>query len=154
MPETSSQHVAAQIAAIRARIVWPDPGSVAPPGGVVVGSVVAGGVAPGGVVAAGLAPVGLTVADLRAAGGLLAGLPLDPGPLHRLTTEVLRGGLVMLRQGTAAGGERLLGCELTERGLKLGLERSYRTLPRLAADPAERIGLVDQANDIRPWTVI
>jgi serine/threonine-protein kinase PknG len=41
-----------------------------------------------------------------------------------------------------------------ERGLRLGLEDALRRRARLAADPAERIALVDRANRERPLTVL
>jgi len=46
----------------------------------------------------------------------------------------------------------LLGSELDERGLRFGLERSYRTLARLARGGEERIDLVERANRYRPRT--
>jgi serine/threonine-protein kinase PknG len=52
------------------------------------------------------------------------------------------------------GSVHLLGCELSERELRLGLERAYRALAHLANDPAERTHLVDQANRVRPWTLL
>lgn len=53
--------------------------------------------------------------------------------------------------GTGAAGS-LLGSPLDERGLRFGLERSYRTLARLAGDSEERIELVERANRFRPRT--
>ncbi|MEV6399007.1 tetratricopeptide repeat protein [Streptomyces sp. NPDC051907] len=46
----------------------------------------------------------------------------------------------------------LLGSELDERGLRFGLERSYRVLARLAQRGEERIDLVERANRFRPRT--
>ncbi|MGI5398863.1 tetratricopeptide repeat protein [Streptomyces sp. CA-135486] len=46
----------------------------------------------------------------------------------------------------------LLGSELDERGLRFGLERSYRVLARLAQRGEERIELVERANRFRPRT--
>jgi serine/threonine-protein kinase PknG len=46
----------------------------------------------------------------------------------------------------------LLGSDLDERGLRFGLERSYRTLARLAPGGEERIDLVERANRYRPRT--
>lgn len=57
-----------------------------------------------------------------------------------------------LGRAQTAGGRELLGCELTERALRLGLERNYRALARLAPDPGRRIELADLANDVRPRT--
>ncbi len=50
------------------------------------------------------------------------------------------------------GGERLLDCDLNERALRFGLEKSYRALARLASRDDRRIELVDLANDVRPRT--
>lgn len=46
----------------------------------------------------------------------------------------------------------LLGSELDERGLRFGLERSYRVLARLAQRGEERMELVERANRFRPRT--
>jgi serine/threonine-protein kinase PknG len=53
--------------------------------------------------------------------------------------------------GSAAAG-RILGCEPNERALRLGLERGYRALANLV--PERRIELVDLANSVRPRTLI
>jgi serine/threonine-protein kinase PknG len=54
--------------------------------------------------------------------------------------------------GTASA--RILGCEPNERALRFGLERGYRALASLTPDPVRRVELVDMANKIRPrtWT--
>jgi hypothetical protein len=44
----------------------------------------------------------------------------------------------------------MLGQELNERSLQLGLEQTYRVQARLAATPADRVRLVDLANAVRP----
>jgi serine/threonine-protein kinase PknG len=50
------------------------------------------------------------------------------------------------------GDGLILGCEPNERSLRFGLERGYRALARLTSDRARRIALVDMANAIRPKT--
>ncbi|HEX6357362.1 serine/threonine-protein kinase [Actinophytocola sp.] len=47
----------------------------------------------------------------------------------------------------------VLGCRLIERDLRFGLERGYRTLARLASTQEKRHELVDRANAIRPRTL-
>ncbi len=47
----------------------------------------------------------------------------------------------------------VLGCTLTERDLRFGLERCYRSLARLTSDQERRYELVDKANAIRPRTL-
>ncbi len=99
--------------------------------------------------------------DLTAAAGQVEALQaygLDPARREQLATEVLGCALDWILSGgqgsvpTAAGGRVLLGSGLDERGLRFGLERSYRTLARLAQGGEERIDLVERANRYRPRT--
>jgi serine/threonine-protein kinase PknG len=48
----------------------------------------------------------------------------------------------------------ILGCEPNERALRFGLERGYRALAKLTSDHQHKIELVDMANSVRPrtWT--
>ncbi len=124
VPETSSHHAAAQIAAVRI-----------------------------------LVSPGVTGDDLRQADGRLGRLPLDEGRRQQLTVEILRAALGWASSGQVSASGRhvsadglILGCEPNERALRLGLERSYRTLARLTSDRGRRIELVDMANAIRPKT--
>ncbi|MFE5256290.1 serine/threonine-protein kinase [Streptomyces coelicoflavus] len=83
---------------------------------------------------------------------------LDPARREQLAAEVLGCALDWVLSGgrgsvpPAAGGRTLLGSGLDERGLRFGLERSYRTLARLARGGEERIDLVERANRYRPRT--
>jgi serine/threonine-protein kinase PknG len=72
--------------------------------------------------------------------------------MEYLTAEVLSAALDCAQAGGSVPGGKLLGCEFTERGLRLGLERSYRAQARLAPDHRRRIELVEQANSVRPRT--
>jgi serine/threonine-protein kinase PknG len=99
-------------------------------------------------------PAGLSAADLTDAASRLERLRLDAAARHSLTAEVLHAALALTQLDRTAGNGQLLGCDLTEKGLRLGLERSYRGLARLTASQPERVALVDLANDVRPrtWT--
>ncbi|MCF1599325.1 serine/threonine-protein kinase [Streptomyces muensis] len=100
--------------------------------------------------------------DLTAAAGQVEALDaygLDPARREQLSAEVLGCALDWVLSGgqgsappPAAGGRTLLGSGLDERGLRFGLERSYRTLARLARGGEERIDLVERANRYRPRT--
>lgn len=100
--------------------------------------------------------------DLTAAAGQVEALDsfgLDAVRREQLSTEVLGTALDWVlsgRQGSVPpqGPVRtvVLGSDLDERGLRLGLERSYRTLARLAQRGEERIELVERANRYRPRT--
>ncbi|MFE9173627.1 tetratricopeptide repeat protein [Streptomyces kebangsaanensis] len=97
--------------------------------------------------------------DLTAAAGQVEALQayaLDPTRRERLSAEVLGCALDWVLSGgratDPAARRVLLGSDLDERGLRLGLERSYRTLARLAPGGEERIDLVERANRYRPRT--
>ncbi|WP_327428804.1 serine/threonine-protein kinase [Streptomyces sp. NBC_01236] len=99
--------------------------------------------------------------DLTAAAGqveALDGYGLDAVRREQLSTEVLGCALDWVLSGSqgsapaSGGGPVLLGSKLDERGLRFGLERSYRTLARLAQGGEERIDLVERANRYRPRT--
>lgn len=98
--------------------------------------------------------------DLTAAAGQIEALDaygLDPARREQLSAEVLGCALDWILSGgqgvqPAVSGRVLLGSGLDERGLRFGLERSYRTLARLATGGEERIDLVERANRYRPRT--
>jgi len=121
VPETSSHHLAAQVAAIRALIAGD--------------------------------PAGLSVADVTDAGRRLERLRLDATLRQSLEGQILRAALGVVQAGNVSVSDRLLDCELTDRGLRFGMERNYRALARLAGSRSDRIALVDLANDIRPRTL-
>jgi serine/threonine-protein kinase PknG len=122
VPEASSHHLSAQIAAVRA-LTSPGPGQAY-----------------------------VSADDLQQAGRRLESLKLDPVRQLRLTSEVLRAALKRVTAGQPAGRGQLLGCQPTERSLRFGLEHAYRAQARLASDSRRRIELVDQANLVRPRT--
>jgi serine/threonine-protein kinase PknG len=131
VPETSAHFTAARVAAVRARLRQR-------------------------AAAEDLLP------DLLAAGGQLAGLRgagLEPSLGEQLSCEVLGCALDWVLTGRSGQSphqnhaqQRLLGLPLDEKWVRLGLERSYRRLARLAPTSTERIGLVEAANRFRPRT--
>lgn len=104
-------------------------------------------------------PTDPLVDDLRSAAGQVGALQqfgLDAVRREQLTTEVLGTALDWVLSGGRSGqvvqSTTLLGSPLDERGLRFGLERSYRVLARLAQRGEERIDLVERANRFRPRT--
>jgi serine/threonine-protein kinase PknG len=122
LPDTSSHYLAAQLTAVRVRVMPP----------------------------AGLACV--SAADLREAGLGVGRLRLDQTALEQVTAEVLQAALSRLRASEPLDSGQLLGCDNTERSLRFGLERSYRAQAQLTSDRRRRIELVDLANSVRPST--
>ncbi|MEV6953217.1 tetratricopeptide repeat protein [Streptomyces sp. NPDC051183] len=127
VPEASIHHTAARVAAVRARLRDRSPQDELLP-------------------------------DLTAAAAqveALARFGLDSVRHVRLSTEVLGSALDWVLSGSRGsdpGRTSLLGSQLDERGLRFGLERSYRVLARLAQQGEERIELVERANRFRPRT--
>jgi serine/threonine-protein kinase PknG len=129
VPETSSHHAAAQIAAVRL--------------------LVAGG--------AGLSVTDLHQADQRLV--RLSLDDNDPRRhqlaveiLRAALDWVSDGTAAQQRAGAQAAAERILGYEANERALRFWLERGYRALATLL--PERRVELVDMANSVRPRTWI
>jgi len=134
VPDSSSRHAAAQVAAVRAQL---DPG-----------------------------PGAVSEVDLLAASSRLQVLRLDAQRRASLAVEMFHSALSWLESagavtrpgapapGTRAGTGQVLGHALQEREVRFGLERAYRTLATLASDPLARYALVDQANAVRPRTVV
>jgi serine/threonine-protein kinase PknG len=128
VPATSSQRVAAQISAVRSRLD--------------------------------LRRGPLTEADFIEASTQLERLRLDAQRQAGLSVEMFQTALRWLRRtaqpaspaATAAG--LMLGHGLTERDMRFGLERNYRVLATLEDAPRARCKLIDQANAMRPWTLM
>ncbi|MBX9425162.1 serine/threonine-protein kinase [Streptomyces lateritius] len=102
-------------------------------------------------------PIGADLTAAAAQVSALQGFGLDAVRREQLSTEVLGAALDWVLSGSpgaepGGGALLLLGSELDERGLRFGLERSYRVLARLAQRGEERIELVERANRFRPRT--
>jgi serine/threonine-protein kinase PknG len=96
--------------------------------------------------------------DLVSASGRLERITLDVERRARLAVEMLEAALGWINGSRLPGhrlppGAKVLGHELSERGLRLGLEQAYRAMAQLAQDPDTRIALVDRANAVRPRTL-
>ena len=127
MSETSTHHTAAREAALRALLVDRDHDLT-----------------------------GGDLADIDLRYGWLAER-LDPEHAHRLALEVFEtaGRRLAVQVPTDLhNGQRLIGRAIDERSLRAGMEHAYRALARLATDRARRVELVDQANAVRPRTLI
>lgn len=125
VPQSSSYHLDAQVAAIRARLA-----------------------------ATPLTAGDLRDASqrLRRLAELPAGR-LSPDRRARLAAEVLAAAVEQVRaEPDADRTGDILGHPFAERPLRLALERAYREMARRAGSRAARIELVDQANQVRPRT--
>jgi serine/threonine-protein kinase PknG len=78
----------------------------------------------------------------------------SPARHATIRLQIFAAALDWLHAGNSPTATRLLGVEFDERGVRLGMERCYRTLARDASDMWERIALVQSANTIRPRTRI
>lgn len=125
VPDNSSHYVTAQVAAIKIKARAHEVAKLAEP-------------------------------DLYDAARRLERLALDAERRTQLSVEVLEAAYGWVKAGRPGGGHAtgtVLGCNLSERELRFGLERCYRALARLAGTPEQRHELVDRANAIRPRTL-
>ncbi len=123
VPDTSSRHVAAQLAAIDATLVGRTGGE--------------------------LGHADLRAAADRLPGLALDPTTVEPVRTALLTAAVE---LVAAGSAASNTAGALLGSPWQERDLRLALEGSLRTSARLTTDVAERVTLVDRANAARPKT--
>ena len=81
---------------------------------------------------------------------------LDQRARTDLRIKILSAALDLVRSGTVsdAAGRHVGGVAVTQKALRVALERSYREAARQAVDDVERIRLVEQANQIRPKTLV
>jgi serine/threonine-protein kinase PknG len=97
----------------------------------------------------------LSLADVVAAGTIVQRTRLVGEVRARLTAAVLGAALPLAHaNGVASPAASLLGYPLTEEGVRLGLEATYRDQARHARSASERIELVDRANEVRPRTIV
>ncbi len=122
VPDSSSQHVAARIGALRA------------------------------CVDRNIAVLGER--DLVDASERLERLRLDALAQANLAIEMFSAALEWVARGGTRSSARLLGQPMTEKDLRLGLERAYRQLATLATDTRSRYSLIDRANAVRPRTMV
>ena len=96
-----------------------------------------------------------SLADLLAASQTIEQLQVDAEVRFGLTREILTSALGMLTAGTIPpdGSTRIGGAVLDERNIRKGLEAACRELARYAPTRAEKIALIDQANEYRPLTL-
>jgi serine/threonine-protein kinase PknG len=95
------------------------------------------------------------LAALSEAVSTLARIPIDPLDRQQLVVRVLNLALEHVRNtGRDEPSVRVASVPAAERDLRQGLERAYRELAALTSDRAERVRLVDAANDVRPRTLL
>ena len=106
----------------------------------------------------GVAPPGLP--ELTQAGGVVEKLLLDELDRFQLSRHVLSTALRLISAGkvplgnTAAQMTKIMGYPADERGLRLGLEKCLREIAHLTRDGGEKIRLVDEANSVRPRSLM
>jgi serine/threonine-protein kinase PknG len=101
----------------------------------------------------------VTEKDLVNAARRLDALKLESSQYLELSVQILESALSWIMEGEPgetqeSGPASVLNCQLMERDLRRGLERCYRGLAATASTPQLRHALVDQANAIRPVTIM
>ena len=95
------------------------------------------------------------VSDLVATSEVLGGLALENSVRLPLVRDLHQHALAMLVEGRTAPDEavQLMGSELDEHAQRAALERTFRSLAKLAPTDEDRYVLVDEANACRPRTL-
>jgi serine/threonine-protein kinase PknG len=99
------------------------------------------------------------IASQEDLGGIVAALDdvaaagLDPVTVAEVTREGLSAALDLVRENGPLPGARVAGWPVTESGLRDGLEATLRQLAAATDDPKRRVELVDEANEVRRWTL-
>ncbi|WUJ72707.1 serine/threonine-protein kinase PknG [Kribbella soli] len=83
----------------------------------------------------------------------ITALTIDPVDRANLAADVFRTALAEVQQSGPQEALRIDGRAATESALRDGLEATYRLLADQAETRPERIALVDQANEVRGWTL-
>ena len=101
--------------------------------------------------------VGLpSLEDVLGAGAAIDALSIGAQRRAELTAELLRAAIELVERDATVEDRAVTlgGRALVESDLRLGLERTYRSLAAVAPTTPERIRLVDEANRVRPrtWT--
>ncbi|MGZ0151078.1 tetratricopeptide repeat protein [Kribbella sp. WER1] len=100
-----------------------------------------------------LAGSGRGLPALAEAMNSIATLTIDPADRANLAANVFRTALTEVQQSGPQEALRIDGRAATEASLRDGLEATYRLLAGQAQNRTERIALVDQANEVRGWTL-
>jgi serine/threonine-protein kinase PknG len=79
-------------------------------------------------------------------------LTIEPSDRAALSASVLDAALQEVRAKGARPDILIAGVPAAEPSLRNGLEAAYRELARYAKTLDDRVGLVDRANSVRPWT--
>jgi len=97
-----------------------------------------------------------TVDDIQAAAATIDQARIDTAEKSRLALEVLEGALAGVEDGSIAASEQVsvFGHPMTPDGIRRSLEATYRDLARVAATAEERFELVDNANQVRPRSLV
>jgi serine/threonine-protein kinase PknG len=100
-----------------------------------------------------LAGSGRGLPALAEAMSSIEALTIDPADRAQLSANVFRSALNEVVGSGPQPGVHIAGRAATEPELRDGLEAAYRELAGQAPSREERIALVDQANEVRGWTL-
>jgi len=94
--------------------------------------------------------------ELSLASSTIESLSVDQALAHDLRAGLLLRALALVEAGKVAKGSalRVLGTSLDARALRLAAERELRLWARHAESEAQRLALIDRANDVRPVTFV
>ncbi|WP_347354005.1 tetratricopeptide repeat protein [Intrasporangium sp.] len=101
-----------------------------------------------------LARANRSLADLAEAMDMMGDTAMAPRHRAEVTTLIYREALARVARSGSAPQSLVGGRKATVPQLRLGLEQSLRDLAAHTPDLGERVRLVDEANTIRPWSLL
>ena len=94
------------------------------------------------------------LADFAAAAASIENLAIDPRERQVALVAILTAALAEVRRNGEQPSTRVANVKATEPDLRAAAERAYRELAVLTSDRSLRIKLVDEANAVRPRTLV
>ncbi|MFN8099496.1 MAG: tetratricopeptide repeat protein [Dermatophilaceae bacterium] len=92
--------------------------------------------------------------DLAASLDTVGGAGFSPRRRAEITVDAYRSALARVTKDGPKPGEKVGGFPATTEGMKAGLEFALRQLAANTDGSIERLRLVDEANGIRPWSLV
>ncbi len=101
-----------------------------------------------------LVDMGIGLADLSAAKTIVDGSRIGVEQQSRYNVTIFERALSLVHRYGAAPSLQIGGVTANEAPLRSQLVQEYRNLARLVTDPAERVTLIDKANQTKKWSIL
>ncbi|MGL4831369.1 MAG: tetratricopeptide repeat protein, partial [Propionibacteriaceae bacterium] len=101
-----------------------------------------------------LVDMGVGLADLSTAKTVVDDSRISPEQQSRYSVTIFERALDLVRHHGDMPSLQIGDVRASEATLRSRLSQEYRTLARLVTDPAERVSLIDKANQTKKWSIV